>query len=489
LDGMKNGKMVGVGLPPDQKHMTEIEADAFLAAFVPPAYASVMSILREVRKRVGNDWLQSRLKNGGLNVLDAGTGGAGLIAWDQMLKTEWSLLKEKGEVKGEAPSGKRTTIVAADRLRHRMKTMLDNTTFLPRLPDYEHSGPMQGTHLDSSEQTQKRKSYDIVIASHLLLKEPKDHYRQAILNNLWSLLSKDGGVLIMIEKAHPRGFEAMAHARDTIVKQFLLPQSGEPEIRPEDFNPAFHRELEPGHIIAPCTNQGSCPMYQEPGKSKGRKDFCHFGQRFVQPSYYSRVLGKQEGNQGEVEFSYVAVRRGIAKNSQLTGFEATEEAFQGYEAAEEKPNLQTLPRIVMPPIKRKGHVTLDVCTAEGKTERWTVPKSFSKLAYHDARKARWGDLWALGAKTRVSRKVRAGTGKEEGGKRASGEKKPKKVDRSLDQGRLGAQGSPATREQRNKDQKKKDMVYELMAAERRAEEEISDDIDAELEEPDHNSRR
>ncbi|KAK5188167.1 37S ribosomal protein S22, partial [Cryomyces antarcticus] len=46
-------------------------------------------------------------------------------------------------------------------------------------------------------------------------------------------------------------------------------------------------------------------------------------------------------------------------------------------------------------------------------ERWTVPKSFSKQAFRDARKAQWGDLWALGAKTRAARNVRLGRGKEE----------------------------------------------------------------------------
>ncbi|KAJ3473562.1 hypothetical protein NLG97_g10242 [Lecanicillium saksenae] len=284
--GLRNGHMGGIGLPPDSKHMTEIEADAFLAAYVPGAYASVMSTLREVRKRVGSDWIQSRLKNNGpgLSVLDAGAGGAGLVAWEQIVQTEWDLLAENGEVTGDKIPGKKTVVVGSDRLRGRLKTFLDNTTFLPRLPDYMHSGAMKsGQHLDSSGDAQKRKSYDIIIASHLFLKEKQDHYRQAILNNLWTLLNPDGGVLIVIEKAHPRGFEAVAHVRDTLIKQFLLPQSGENPMRPEDFNPAYHRELEAGRILAPCTNHGLCPMYPEPGKSKGRKDYCHFSQRVSQP--------------------------------------------------------------------------------------------------------------------------------------------------------------------------------------------------------------
>ncbi|KAJ4131693.1 37S ribosomal protein S22 [Fusarium equiseti] len=483
-EAKRNGNMHGVGLPADQRHMTEIEGDAFLAGFLPPAYASVMATLREVRKRVGTEWLQSKLKDGsGISVLDAGSGGAGLVAWDEIVRAEWDLLKEKGEVKGDKIPGKRTVVIGSDRLRHRTKAFLENTTFLPRLPDYEHSGEMKGERLDAGDKPQARKSYDVIIASHLFLKEEQDHYRQAVLNNLWTLLNKDGGVLIVLEKAHPRGFEAVAHVRDTVIKQFLLPQSGEPEILPEDFNPAFEREKEPGYIVAPCTNQGLCPMYQTPGKSVGRKDYCHFSQRFVRPMFYTRMLGNSSNNQGEVEFSYVAIRRGVPKERTVTGKEATKQAFEGYENSDEKPDMQSLPRAIMPPLKRKGHVTLDLCTPEGKLERWTVPKSFSKLAYHDARKSRWGDLWALGAKTRVQRSVRAGKGPDDGGKRAGQGKKPRKVEIVMGPGGISASEKNAPRERRgrNKLDKKGRLLQEIMEAEEEEERMIAKQMDEEVE--------
>jgi ribosomal protein RSM22 (predicted rRNA methylase) len=65
--------------------------------------------------------------------------------------------------------------------------------------------------------------------------------------------------------------------------------------------------------------------------------------------------------------------------------------------------------MVYTPMKRRGHVIFDMCTPAGKIERWTVPRSFSRQAYKDARKARWGDLWALGAKTRIPRNLKIGT--------------------------------------------------------------------------------
>ncbi|KAG5782368.1 hypothetical protein H9Q73_003976 [Fusarium xylarioides] len=483
-EAKRNGNMFGVGLPADQRHMTEIEGDAFLAGFMPPAYASVMATLKEVRKRVGSEWLQSRLKDGsGISVLDAGSGGAGLIAWDEIVRAEWDLLKEKGEVKGDDPPGKRTVIIGSDRLRHRTKTFLENTTFLPRLPDYEHSGEMKGEHLDAGSKPQPRKSYDVIIASHLFLKEEQDHYRQAVLNKLWSLLNKDGGVLIVLEKAHPRGFEAVAHVRDTVLRQFLLAQSGEPELESEAFNPAYEREKELGYIIAPCTNQGLCPMYQTPGKSKGRKDYCHFSQRFVRPAFYSRMLGNSTRNQGEVEFSYVAFRRGVAKERSISGKEAANRAFEGYEDSDEKPDMQSLPRSIMPPLKKKGHVTLDFCTPEGKLERWTVTKSQSKLAYHDARKSRWGDLWALGAKTRVPRNARVGKGPDDGGKRAGEGKKPRKVEIVMGPGGISANEKNAPRERRgkNKMDKKSRLIKEILEAEEEEERIIAKQMDEEVE--------
>ena len=106
------------------------------------------------------------------------------------------------------------------------------------------------------------------------------------------------------------------------------------------------------------------------------------------------------------------------------GDEATEQAFAGYEDAPLAPNMFSLPRQVLPPLKRKGHIQLEVCTPSGRIERWTVPKSRGKQSYHDARKAVWGDLWALGAKTRTPRSIRLGhIDEDEGGRPGTVSKK------------------------------------------------------------------
>lgn len=51
------------------------------------------------------------------------------------------------------------------------------------------------------------------------------------------------------------------------------------------------------------------------------------------------------------------------------------------------------PRLIVPPLKKSGHVILDSCTPEGKIMRLTIPKSQGKQPYYDARKSSWGDLF------------------------------------------------------------------------------------------------
>lgn len=424
-----------IGLDAAQHRMSEIEADAYIAGVMPGTYASVMSTLVEVRKRLGSNWMRDlifREGGEGPRVLDAGAGGAGIIAWREVLQAEWDVLKDEGIVEGEsAPSGRTTVLTGSNSLRHRVSRLLDNTTFLPRLPDYIHASNPE-TDLDGSP-TQVRKAFDVIIAPHTLFPLKEDFRRKNMIQNLWSLLDPNGGVLILIEKGLPRGFEAIAGARSLLLDSHISsPGDTAFETRIDSTNTERFIEKEEGMIIAPCTNHSKCPMYPIPGLSTGRKDFCHFGQRFIRPNYLQRLLGAKIRNHEDVKYSYVAVRRGVdarkATNPLVQGEGATLQSFEGYEehdlpdtgvemSGEEsdvKFHALSLPRSVLPPLKRRGHVTLDLCTPSGKLERWTVPKSFSRTAYRDARKSKWGDLWALGAKTRTPRSPRLGRLGEDG---------------------------------------------------------------------------
>lgn len=418
---LKNRPMLPMSLHINQHRMNDINADAFISTLLPQMYASSRSVLTEVRKRLGSEWLRDLLtrNNGeGPKVLDAGSGGAGLSAWQDIIDAEWDVMKEEGKTKRRHPPSKKTVVIGSDNLRERVSTFLHNTTFLPRLPDYHHSADNVEKHLDAPEVPQPRKTYDVILASHLLLQWPEGHRRKAVLNSLWGLLA-EGGVLIVLEKGHPRGFEAVADVRSKLLDEYIL----HPESLPDnpDIPAEFKREREPGMIVAPCTNHKGCPMYKVPGKAPGRKDVCAFSQRFIRPPFLHRMMDGKDRNHDDVEFSYIAVRRGHSLPESIRqGKEATDRAFEGY-SEEEEPHGLSLPRNVGRPLKRHGHVLLDLCTPDAKIERWIVPQSYGRQEYRDARKARWGDLWALGAKTRSERKVRLGRGGDvvdDGGVRA-----------------------------------------------------------------------
>ena len=421
-------KQAPVALQASQKYMGDMESNVFLAAIMPGAYASTMNTLVEIRKRLGSKWLRDLMaKDGGPRILDAGAGGAAVQAWRELLLAEWQSMHPDGvPSEKHAPVGKATVVIGSSELRHRASRLLENTTFLPRLPDY--NAATDHPTLGQPNPVQPRKQYDIIVAPHTLWGLEKDYTRRQQVQNFWSLLKPDGGILVIIEKGLPRGFELVAAAREMLLKRRIASTQMTDSEAPDDAA-LLDGPKEPGMIIAPCTNHAQCPMYITAEKTAGRKDYCHFKQRFLRPRYLQTVLGAKEINHEDIRFSYIAVQRGVDQRSQhniVQGEAASTAALAGYEDAapiadedsrkdiENKiaegplPHTLGLPRAILPPIKRRGHVVLDLCTPAGRIERWTVPKSFSKQAYRDARKSRWGDLWALGARTAHPRDIRIG---------------------------------------------------------------------------------
>ena len=435
-----------IALDAYQGRMGEMEANAYFAAIYPAAYSSVMHVLVEVRKRLGSDWLRGLMsKPEGPRILDAGAAGAGILAWRDVIDAESASMNPSNAPFTEpSPYGKSTVVTGSPALRLRASALLENTSFIPRLPDYD---PSRDHPALESSNPQPRKQYDIIVAPYTLWPLKEDHQRKSQIQNFWSLLDPKGGVLVLIEKGVPIGFEIIAAARETLLKHHISSPGSESVAQTiNDASPNRFGSKESGMIIAPCTTHGKCPMYRIPGRSPGRKDFCHFNQRFIRPPYLQRLLNAKERNHEDVQFSYVAFQRGKDARHEhhfAQNIAATDSAFTGYEHSESAgrddrtgallppdpilsedgtpsslpdsflspaPHPQTFPRILLRPLKRRGHVTMDVCTPSATLERWTVPKSFSKRAYRDARKSQWGDLWALGAKTRVARNLRLGKG-------------------------------------------------------------------------------
>jgi ribosomal protein RSM22 (predicted rRNA methylase) len=458
----RSGRMmpqVPVPLQASQHSMGEMEANAFMTVIMPSTYAAINSVLVEIRKRLGTSWLNSLLaEEGGPRILDAGAGGAGIVAWRDIVRAEWEALHSSGRHAQPAPVGKAIVLTGSDTLRHRSAALLENTTFIPRLPDYVHI--RDTPTLEDDRPASQRKEFDIIIASHTLWPFKEDWERKQHVQNLWSLLNPNGGVLILIEKGVPRGFEAIAGARELLLERHIASPDSQTYDNTLDSplsDEAAQTQKGKGMIIAPCTNHNRCPMYPVAGMSRGRKDYCSFQQRYIRPQYLQRILGAKDRSHDDVDFSYISVLKGrdlreqtpvsfenledpssapqTLTSTRLTPDQTTDQAFEGFEhveipaevdsdgiqatqttrSAEWLPSLRDMPRLVYPPLKRRGHVTLDVCTPVGKIERWTVPKSYSKQAYRDARKSNWGDLWALGAKSRVARNLRlGGPGTKEG---------------------------------------------------------------------------
>lgn len=418
----KGRKSIAIPLDPSQHIMGEMEANAYFTTVVPPTYAAITSVLTETRKRLGSSWLRELIsKPGGPRILDAGAGGAGILAWRDIVYAEWQTLDHEGDDPETPPPSKAVVLAGSDTLRHRSAALLENTTFIPRLPDYVHS--RDGPTIDDDRPAQARKEFDVIIAPHTLFPLKEEWQRKQQVQNLWSLLSPNGGVLIFIEKGVPRGFEAIAAAREFLLDRYIASPGS--EMYESELQNALSQEeqitrKDPGMIVAPCTNHAKCPMYTMHGVARGRKDVCSFQQRYIRPGFLQRILGATDRNHDEVDFSYISLLKGkdirpfrpqsetevrdpwglqLPIRSALPAEEPSEDLFLSTDS----------PRIVYPPLKRRGHVTMDLCTSAGKIERWTVPKSFGKQAYRDARKSKWGDLWALDAKTKTMRNLQLGT--------------------------------------------------------------------------------
>lgn len=200
-------------------------------------------------------------------------------------------------------------------------------------------------------------------------------------------------------------------------------------------NKFIEEEVEPYHlsIIAPCAHHHKCPLQTlKPhyfNTPTGKKfEWCHYEQSVERPRFSMEIKrgkvlhskwatpdagrskksspgsGRQNGNNYEVaSYSYmIAERSGIDKNT-ISNIESDREnAYHDDLVGVIGEGHHNWPRIMKTPLKRKGHVTMSVCGASGKIEKWSIAKSQSKQIYYDARKSSAGDLWALGAKTRMA---------------------------------------------------------------------------------------
>lgn len=185
-------------------------------------------------------------------------------------------------------------------------------------------------------------------------------------------------------------------------------------------------------VVAPCPHHGRCPLQLGDPKlykisnHKHRLSFCSFNQVVERPRYTMELkkgrrlatlwdksaedgfgleklskltlkslagTGRPGGNNTESgNFSYLIMQRSPNSVNDIQKIES-DRAFHNEVSATS--DIGTWPRILDFPSKIKNNVKLNVCAPSGNMETWQVPKSLGKQAYHDARKVRQGDLWAL----------------------------------------------------------------------------------------------
>lgn len=431
-----------------------IDVDTHVAGVFLQNYASAYNVLSETRRRVGKEWRPTR-------VLDVGFGPAtGMVAFNEVFADEVKA--------GWRPETKTAVVIGHAFMLKRARAILSAQTAEDFYKAENRINTKIQGHMPQPKNTAQK--YDLIMATHQLFRGAHnfpasvDDHTQHLLN-----LLAPGGVLVLVERGDPNGFETIARARQIMfrpedyehseIKTPRVWKSGRnikdtpttttataPPLTATEDDPDF--ELPPEllaefsveeenstsstapdaadsgyqlEIVAPCSHHGKCPL--QIGQEARTKDtsgvfnWCKFAQLVQRPKFSVELkkgvflatkwstdssgrgeTGKGLGGSGRPNgrghetstFSYLVVKRPSPSPS-------------SWLSVAEVPTA----RIMKPPMKRDAHVIMEVCAPTAQIEQWTVPKSFGKQAYHDARKASGGDLWALGAKTRIPRVANA----------------------------------------------------------------------------------
>jgi hypothetical protein len=201
-----------------------------------------------------------------------------------------------------------------------------------------------------------------------------------------------------------------------------------------------------------CPHDRGCPIHwSDVGKGKL---VCGFSQRMERPSFVRRTKHSGIGHE-DIGYSYVVIRRGprpsipdvkVGRLGEVGRRQIQSEGAKGQPVELELDDGSSVaptqlanaivppeeitepstpspaeidsllqaesfhwPRLVFPPLKKSGHVVMDVCAPSGTSAfftrncyqtqrtgsimRMTVPKSQGKQPYYDARKSAWGDAF------------------------------------------------------------------------------------------------
>ena len=233
-----------------------------------------------------------------------------------------------------------------------------SNTLLPRDPN----------HVPSSS------SFDMCVASFVL----KELVDSSAIDQLVDLfIEKSPKFILFVDEGTQFGFERITRIRNKFI------------------------ELTGWSIVAPCLHNKPCPILNpSTGATKGNKrsenkaeekiltskEYCHFEQRLENTSFMNELIsvGERTGFT-DTKYTYILVRRAV-------------------ENTDEPELARWVGRILLPGLKRNGHVINDLCDRDGHVSRHINTKSQGKEIYYDAKKSSWGDLWPHRGKTVLNKK-------------------------------------------------------------------------------------
>ncbi|MEQ8818739.1 MAG: small ribosomal subunit Rsm22 family protein [Sumerlaeia bacterium] len=194
---------------------------------------------------------------------------------------------------------------------------------------------LRGAEREASDLT-LREAYpttDLVTICYALGEIPH-RFRPDVISAAWAATAQDG-CLIVVEAGTPEGYAVVIEARD-----YLIANGAK--------------------VAAPCPGEIACPM-------AGTTSWCHFPERLARSKRHRLMKGASVGYEDE-KFSFaVLTRRGDI----------------------ERPGA----RVVDRPKTHKAAVELPLCAPPGLVQLQVDRRA--KDAYKMAKKARWGDTWAM----------------------------------------------------------------------------------------------
>ncbi|KAH9050521.1 Rsm22-domain-containing protein [Lactarius hengduanensis] len=398
-------------------HHAERDGTAFASIVLPAHYSAIYSVLCRVKSRLGPQWSVQ-------NVLDWGAGtGSALWAACYAFQKPSSPDDEDSQVALSS-----TAIVKYVGIEKRSGLVNIGNQLLE---DVLHDG------LDVSWQRKFQPDnipqvYDgsstVAISAFFLSTLQKPFQRKALIEEIWG---SGAETIVLLDHSNPTGFQCVAEARELLLNLGRI----EAENQGSEEN-----QMSGSHVLAPCPHDLGCPIH----RSNVGKLVCGFSQRMERPSFVRLTKHSGVGHE-DTGYSYVVIRRGprpripdvkvgrlgevgrrqLQKGAKRAPVElelddagslaTTQLADAGVPpeeiaepCAHDPAEIDSLlkaesfhwPRLVFPPLKKSGHVVMDVCAPSvakpkctGSILRMTVPKSQGNQPYYDARKSAWGDTF------------------------------------------------------------------------------------------------